>query len=289
MLAGSREPASDIVCEMMRAEGARRRLRSSGSRCDTSPQSAALANGVAATPWTIDFTYLRGRSPPVIPAILPLAETTGATPSEVMAAFIVGAEVAARFTRQSRLTPAAAWHSTGVIGTLAVAAAAARDPQDAGRGDPGCDRHRRRSLRRQLVELRHHDQAAACRARGARRHHGGATRRAAASRRMPSALEGRDGYFETFSRGLNGRPSRSRTSAAVRSRDHGYKLKRYASGGLGHTGIDARSDAREWRAARRCRGSRSGITKYAQRRITDRYPVTIETAKFSLPYLAAIR
>src|SRR6202023_4424954 len=63
----------------------------------------------------------------VIPAILPVAETTGATPAEMLAAFIVAAEVAARLFRAApqgwRNT---SWHGTGTIGTTAAAIASAR-------------------------------------------------------------------------------------------------------------------------------------------------------------------
>jgi hypothetical protein len=41
-----------------------------------------------------DFSYIMGQPMvPIIPALLPLAETTGASPAELMAAYIVGFEV----------------------------------------------------------------------------------------------------------------------------------------------------------------------------------------------------
>ena len=75
-LAGSTEKVAEIVRDMVRAEGA-----SPGGVGDrlaaekTSPQLAALANGVASHALDFDFTYTQGQlMAPVIPALLPLAE-----------------------------------------------------------------------------------------------------------------------------------------------------------------------------------------------------------------------
>ena len=48
MLAGSREPAARIVCDMAAAEGAAPAATIVGRSARTSPQNAALANGTAA-------------------------------------------------------------------------------------------------------------------------------------------------------------------------------------------------------------------------------------------------
>ena len=61
MLAGSREPASDIVCEMIRLEGSAPAASIVGQSLRTSPQSAALANGVAGHAMDYDFTYFAGQ------------------------------------------------------------------------------------------------------------------------------------------------------------------------------------------------------------------------------------
>jgi hypothetical protein len=57
----------------------------------------------------------------VIPAILPVAETTGATPSEILSAFIVAAEVASRLFRAApQGWRNSGWHGTGTIGTQSL-------------------------------------------------------------------------------------------------------------------------------------------------------------------------
>jgi hypothetical protein len=78
MLAGSREQGSAIACEMVRQEGAAPRVAVVGQSFRTSPQLAALANGVAAHIMDYDFSSLLGQpTSPIIPALLPLAEHRG--------------------------------------------------------------------------------------------------------------------------------------------------------------------------------------------------------------------
>jgi hypothetical protein len=74
-LAGSTEKVAEIVRDMVRAEAAGPVASVIGASFKTSPQLAALANGVAAHAMDYDFTYLSGQAvSPLIPAILPVAE-----------------------------------------------------------------------------------------------------------------------------------------------------------------------------------------------------------------------
>ena len=118
MLAGSQLPPADIVCDIIKLEGSAPVATIVGRSLRASPQLAALANGVAGHAMDFDLTYLAGQSVAgVIPAILPVAETTGATPSEMLAAFIIAAEVAARLFRAAPQSwRNTSWHGTGSIG-----------------------------------------------------------------------------------------------------------------------------------------------------------------------------
>ena len=90
-LAGSRSEPAALMLEMVKLEGATPTASIVGQSLRTSPQLAALANGVASHALDFDFTYTQGQLvAPVIPALLPLAEATGATPAETLAAFVVG-------------------------------------------------------------------------------------------------------------------------------------------------------------------------------------------------------
>src|SRR5207237_7937453 len=128
MLAGSREEVAHLALDMVKLEGATQTASIVGQSLRTSPQLAALANGVAAHAMDYDFTFLSGQAvSPVIPALLPLAESIGAAPADCVTAFIVGAEVAARLLRASpRLSNDGGWHSTGTVGAIAAAAACAK-------------------------------------------------------------------------------------------------------------------------------------------------------------------
>ena len=128
MFAGIREEVSQLVADLVKLEGAAPAASIVGRSLRASPQLAALANGVAAHAMDYDFTFLTGQTvSPVIPAILPVAESVGATPADCVAAFIAGCETAARISRASpRLSNDGGWHAAGTIGTIAAAAACAR-------------------------------------------------------------------------------------------------------------------------------------------------------------------
>src|SRR5215467_8144909 len=61
MLAGSREEGTGIVCAMIEQEGAAPKVSVVGQSFKTSPQLAALANGVAAHIMDYDFSSLLGQ------------------------------------------------------------------------------------------------------------------------------------------------------------------------------------------------------------------------------------
>src|SRR5215813_14681930 len=128
MLAGSREEGTGIVCEMVQQEGAAPKVSVIGQSFRTSSQLAALANGVAAHIMDYDFSSLLGQpTSPIIPALLPLAESVGAAPAEVTAAFIVGFEVCLKLARAApEQTSVAGWHAVSSIGTIGAAMACAR-------------------------------------------------------------------------------------------------------------------------------------------------------------------
>src|SRR5438105_4655984 len=239
MLAGSREEVAHIVVDMVKAEGSAPSAGIVGQPLRASPQLAALANGVAAHAMDYDFTFLSGQSvSPLIPAILPVAETSGATPADCLAAFIVGSEVAARLVRASpRISNDGGWHTTGVVGTVAAAAACARllkVPADkitdvigisvslasgiaVNYGTMTKPLHSGNAARNGVL-------AASLGARGFTAEH--------------AALEGGAGFFDTFGRGLahsyepfNDLGSRFDLVSI------GYSLKAYPCGGRGHTAI----------------------------------------------------
>ena len=271
MLAGSRSEPAGIVLELVRAEGAAPAVAIVGQSLRASPQLAALANGVASHALDFDFTYMQGQLvAPVIPALLPLAESTGATPAETLAAFIVGFEVASRLSRANpNHNGGGAWHATGTIGTIGAAAAcarllklpAAKIPDvlgisvsmaagvNANYGTMTKPLHVGQGARNAIL-------AALLGARGFTAN--------------PAAIEGRGGFASTFARGLEWRPDAfddlGRTSDLA---ERGFRPKRYPCGGVIHTGIDAALTLRDelGPGVAEISAIKAGISKYAANQI----------------------
>jgi len=291
MLAGSREKVAGLACDMVKAEGAAPVASVVGQSFKTSPQLAALANGVAAHAMDYDFSYIMGQPMvPIIPALLPLAETTGATPSEVIAAYIVGFEVASRMARanptQSRER---GWHAVGTIGTTGAAVACARLMKLPAAAIPdvvGISASLAGGFSSNfgtMTKPLHAGQAARNGLMAALLGRQGFTAN-------PAALEGTNGYFKAFAGGLevSFAPFHD-LGNKLDIVERGFKPKLYPCGGLGHTAIDATLELRPQLLPRIAdiTGVTASITRYAAQRIGSKYPASVENAKFSMPYVAA--
>jgi 2-methylcitrate dehydratase PrpD len=291
MLAGCRQEVSQILCEMVRLEGSAPAASIVGQSLRASPQLAALANGVAAHAMDYDLTYVAGQAASaVIPAVLPVAEVTGATPSETMAAVIIGYEVAARVGRSNFLASSVGgWHTTGTVGVIAAATACAR------------------LLKVPVERIPNIIGISASTASGLSvnfgsmtkpLHSGNAARNGVMAALLgargftasPNALEGHSGYFEDFGRNLE--VSLEPFKDLGQRYDLlalGYDLKAYPCGGLAHTSIEA-ALALRGRVASRLADITSihcSVTRNAGQRAGTQYPVSIENAKFSLSYMVA--
>jgi 2-methylcitrate dehydratase PrpD len=289
MLAGSQLPPAGIVCGVVKLTGSAPAATIVGRDLRAAPQLAALANGIAGHSMDFDLTYFSGQSiAAVIPALLPVAETTGATSAELLAAFIIAAEIAGRISRAApTVSRVGGWHATGTIGVIAAAAASARLMKIDAKKIPdiiGMTASMASGVSVNygtMTKPLHSGHAA----------HDGILATMMGARGFtssPVALEGKDGYFACFARGLPW--SLDPFADLGKSYDlvgYGYKLKPYPSGGLGHTAIDAALELRDTVKLDDIAHVDVAITKYAARRITDKYPHSAENAKFSGPYLAA--
>jgi 2-methylcitrate dehydratase PrpD len=290
MLAGSREEGSAIVCEMVQQEEAAPKASVVGQRFRTSPQLAALANGVAAHVMDYDFSSILGQpTSPVIPALLPLAETTGATPAEVAAAFAVGFEVCLRLGRAAPEQAAVAgWHAVSSIGTIGAAMACARllkVPRERIPAVLGIAASLSGGLTANFGTM-------------TKPLHSGASARSAV---MAATLGSRGftasavalehpkaGYFQAFDRGM--KVSYEPFADLGRRYDlaeRGFKQKRYPCGGLTHTAIDATLDLREEINGAGIAAVKVGFSRFVASLIGTHWPATIESAKFSMAYIAA--
>jgi 2-methylcitrate dehydratase PrpD len=289
MLAGSREEGSGIVCEMVRQEEAAPKVSVIGQSFRTSPQLAALANGVAAHIMDYDLSSLLGQpTSPIIPALLPLAESTGANPSEVMAAFIVGFEVCMRLARAApEQSSIGGWHAVSSIGTMGAAMACARllkVPRERIPDILGIAASVSGGLSVNfgtMTKPLHSGMSARNGVAAALLGRGGFTANAA-------ALENPAGYFRAFDRGMKvSFEPFAELGHCYDIVERGFKPKRYPCGGLGHTSIDATLELRNEVRPGDIAAIKTAITKYAASRIGDKYPTSVESAKFSMPYVAS--
>ena len=291
MLAGSREEVAHLAVEMVKLEGATPTASVVGQSLRTSPQLAALANGVAAHAMDYDFTFFSGQSiSPVIPALLPLAESTGASPADCVTAFIVGAEVAARLIRASpRLSNDGGWHSTGTVGSIAAAAACAKLlklPAEKVADVLGISASLASGIAVNygtMTKPLHSGNAARNGILAAQLGSHGFTAHAA-------AFEGTAGFFQTFTRGLSVsldpfKDLGSRYDLVA----FGYSLKAYPSGGRGHTAIEAALALREQIGTRLndIANIHCMVSKSSAQRINTLWPDSVEAAKFSAAYVVA--
>jgi 2-methylcitrate dehydratase PrpD len=129
-LAGSREACARIVADLVRSRESRPVASAVGFGFQTSPESAALVNGVSGHALDYDDvnSAMTGHpSIPLVPTVLAVGEETEATGSEIIDAFIAGFEVETRLGRAiGRSHYERGWHATATMGTLGAAAAAAR-------------------------------------------------------------------------------------------------------------------------------------------------------------------
>ena len=291
MIGGAHEEVAHIARQMVAQEMSAARATVIGSSLRASPQLAALANGVSAHAMDYDFSYASGQSvSPVIPALLALAESTGATPQEAIAAFIVGCEVAARIVRASPMISAqGGWHGVSAVGAIAAAVACARLLKLPAHAIPdvvGISASLSSGLSANFGTMTKP------------LHSGHAARNAIMAALLgakgfsasATALEGKSGYFDIFNRALpRGENAFEDLGQSFDLLTRGYKIKRYPCGGLSHCAIDAALAVRAQLTGGPADIAKIevGVTKNAFQRIGPAYPNSVESAKFSMPYIAS--
>ena len=131
MLAGSAEPQGRILADFVAEEAASPRASVLGADLRTSPQLAALANGTAAHALDYDDVHMAMGHPSValVPAVLAVSESLDVSGQDMLTAYIVGFEVAAKIGRalsgKTNNHYVHGWHSTATVGVMGAAAACA--------------------------------------------------------------------------------------------------------------------------------------------------------------------
>ena len=127
-MAGTREPLHGILLNYVRDCGGNPKASVFSSGMKTSAEFAAMVNGAAGHALDFDDWSMATHGHPsvfLVPTLLALGEEYGFSAKELLAAYVVGFEVAAMFPYAATIRHYdQGWHITGTIGALGAAAAA---------------------------------------------------------------------------------------------------------------------------------------------------------------------
>ncbi len=291
-LAGSQENSAKICGTLVRDEGDKGEATVIGQGFRSSPTLAAFVNGTSAHALDYDHSLPRLGQPTaaVAPATFPLAEALGISGRELLEAYVIGFEVAAKLARSNPgHMSKGGWHNTGTIGSLGASAACAK------------------LLKLDTKAVQIAMGIASSMASGIVANFGSMTKplhAGLASRNGVLAvklaqngftanseiLESPNGFFDVFSRGLLFDPLPVDEFGVVfEFAERGIRIKPYPCGGLTHPSIDA---LLELRARHRitpdevCRID-VGVTPQTYAYILRHNPATGLQGKFSMPYILA--
>ncbi len=128
ILAGSTEPVGEIIGQYVADLGGNPEATVLASGQRSSQQNAALANGTMGH--ALDYDDFGGFGHPTVaifPALLALAETTGAMGKDLIEAYVIGCEIGMAIQHATKYNQMdKGFHSTAVIGRLASASACAK-------------------------------------------------------------------------------------------------------------------------------------------------------------------
>jgi 2-methylcitrate dehydratase PrpD len=288
-LAGSREESGGICARLARAEEARQEASLYGQGFKSSALQAAFVNGVATHAADFDYSFVVSGQPtaPIVPAVMALGDSLGASGSQVIAAFAAGFEVTARLALAVAESEGG-WHANGVLGAFGATAGCCKLlGASAGQVETGL------SLTASMASgLRANFGTMA-----KPLHVGLAARKGLLAAKLAtsgfsangSAFDAAGGFFETYY-GLE--PELDRFEDLGRDyalEKHGIRLKPYPCGGLTHTALLAALELR----------SRHGLTDdliehvdvevspNVYSTIAFRVPETALQGKFCMGYLIA--
>ncbi len=127
-LAGSKEKCAQLCGTLARQESAAEEATVFGQGFKTATPHAAFCNGTAAHALDFDhsFTLMGQPTAPIIPAIFSLGEHLGVSGRQLIEAYVVGFEVAAKLAYALRAASDSGWHGPGSLGGFGASAACAK-------------------------------------------------------------------------------------------------------------------------------------------------------------------
>jgi 2-methylcitrate dehydratase PrpD len=126
--AGSTQPAGKIITDFVEKDECKPVCGVIGGRGRTSAANAALANGTMAHALDYDdASRVQGHiSSVLLPTVLAQGEEIGCSGKEIIAAFVLGAEIWGKISANMPALHFKGWHPTGVFGPFGATAAAAK-------------------------------------------------------------------------------------------------------------------------------------------------------------------
>ncbi len=289
-LAGSEEESARICGTLARQESGAAEATVIGQGFQTSASWAALCNGTSAHALDFDHSYLMGQpTAGLIPAVLAMGETVGASGQDVLTAYVAGFEVVSRLARSMpQLSTHGHWHATSSIGTVGAAACCARLAgldAAAARNALGIAASMASGMVWNFATMTkplHSGLAAQNGVMAARLAARGFTSSAA-------ALEEGKGMLDCFARGLEcGVTPFESLGRTFDLTDIGISVKPYPCGGLTHSAVDAVLELRQaGLRADEVDSMRVGVTSQVHDRIMNALPANGIESKFSMPYILA--
>jgi 2-methylcitrate dehydratase PrpD len=290
-LAGSKESSARICAEIARQERAKEESNVIGQGFKSSAIHAAFANGTAAHALDFDhsFTLMGQPTAPIIPAIISLGESLGASGRRCLEAYVVGFETITKLVMSLRQRSEDGWHPPSSFGSFGAGVACAK----------------LQGLTQSQVEMTLG--TAASMASGLVCNFGtmskplhvglGARNGVVAAKLAQSgftankqAIEAGLGFYEVFYPGAepDKRPLEE-LGTAYELINSGIRIKPYPCGGLTHPAIDGVLEfkTKHGITAEMVESIDVGVARHTFERIVFRVPENGLQGKFSMPYLLA--
>ena len=290
-LAGSKERSAEICAEIARQEHAKQESTVIGRGFQSSALQAAFANGTAAHALDFDhsFTLMGQPTAPLIPALLSVGESIGASGQQLLEAYVVGFETITKLVMSLRQRSEDGWHPPSSLGSFGAGVACAK-LQRLTESQIEMTLGTAASMASGLVcnfgtmsKPLHVGLGARNGVLAAKLAHSGFTAN-------KQAIEAGLGFYEVFYPGAkpDNRPLEE-LGAEYELINSGIRIKPYPCGGLTHPAIDGvlQFKAEHGITAEMVESIDVGVARHTFERIVFRVPENGLQGKFSMPYLLA--
>ena len=290
-LAGSKEPSARICAEIARQEQAKEESSVIGQGFKSSAMHAAFANGTAAHALDFDhsFTLMGQPTAPLIPAILSLGESLGASGRRCLEAYVAGFETITKLVMSLRQRSEDGWHPPSSFGSFGAGVACAK-LQGLDQSQVEMTLGTAASMASGLVCNFGTMSKPLHVGLGARNGVVAAKLAQAGFTANKQAIEAGLGFYEVFYPGAepDTRPLEE-LGTAYELINSGIRIKPYPCGGLTHPAIDGVLEfkTKHGITADMVESIDVGVARHTFERIVFRVPENGLQGKFSMPYLLA--